>query len=40
MMTATIERATLVRQLTHPRRRIEKALKVTSSSLVDDQAPQ
>jgi hypothetical protein len=40
MMTATIERATLVRQVTHPRRRIEKALKVTSSSLVDDQAPQ
>lgn len=39
-MACTVERAVLIRGLTHPRRRIEKALKVTSSSTVDDQAPQ
>jgi hypothetical protein len=39
-MTCTIERALRLRGLMHPRTRIEKALKVTSSSTVDDQAPQ
>lgn len=39
-MSCIIESAVLLRGLTHPRKRIEKALKVTSSSAVDDQAPQ
>jgi hypothetical protein len=39
-MTCTIERAVRLRGLMHPRTRIEKALKVTSRSTVDDQAPQ
>lgn len=39
-MTCTIERAVRLRELMHPRTRIEKALKVTSSSAVDEQAPQ
>jgi hypothetical protein len=39
-MTCTIVRAVRLRGLMHPRARIEKALKVTSRSTVDDQAPQ
>ncbi len=36
----TVERALLLRGLTHPRTRIEKALKVTSKSTIDEQSPQ
>jgi hypothetical protein len=35
-----ITRAVRLRQLLHPRQRIEKAIKVTSRSTVDEQAPQ
>jgi hypothetical protein len=39
-ITCHIIRAVRLRQLLHPRRRIEKAIKVTSRSAVDEQAPQ
>lgn len=39
-ITAVIDHAVRLRGLLHPRTRIEKALKVTSRSRVDDQAPQ
>ena len=40
IMTAEINRAVRLRGLLHPRKRIEKALKITSRSTVDEQAPQ
>ena len=39
-ITCEIVRAVRLRQLLHPRQRIEKAIKVTSRSSVDEQAPQ
>jgi len=40
VMSCSISRAVRLKGLLHPRRRIEKALKITSRSTVDDQAPQ
>ena len=40
VITCEIIRAVRLRQLLHPRQRIEKAIKVTSRSSVDEQAPQ
>jgi hypothetical protein len=40
IMTGEISRAFRMRGLLHPRKRIEKALKITSRSTVDEQAPQ
>jgi len=40
VITCEIVRAVRLRQLLHPRQRIEKAIKVTSRSSVDEQAPQ
>jgi hypothetical protein len=40
IMTCEIMRAFRLRGLLHPRKRIEKALKITSRSTVDEQAPQ
>ena len=40
VITCEIIRAVRLRQLLHPRQRIEKAIKVTSRSTVDEQAPQ
>ena len=40
VITCEIVRAVRLRQLLHPRQRIEKAIKVTSRSTVDEQAPQ
>jgi len=39
-ITWELVRAVRLRQLLHPRQRIEKAIKVTSRSSVDEQAPQ
>ena len=39
-ISCDVIRAVRLRQLLHPRRRIEKAIKVTSRSTVDEQAPQ
>jgi hypothetical protein len=39
-ITCEVTRAVRLRQLLHPRQRIERAIKVTSRSTVDEQAPQ
>jgi hypothetical protein len=39
VIQVSVERALRLRTVTHPRERIEKALKVTSCSTVDEQAP-
>ena len=39
-ITATVDNVTFLTGVLHPRTRIEKALKVTSRSTVDEQAPQ
>ena len=40
MMQCTLDRAIRLHGLLHPRRRIAKAVKITSCSTIDDQAPQ